>query len=122
MEKIVHALPGFAVLAGADPLMRPLLEIGGAGCITATSNLAGAELAKVFHCYSDPARKAEVDVAQARIVKLREIAGRFVQIPAVKAMLARRYRDPAWRRVRPPLMPLGSAELTELDRLVSKIG
>jgi 4-hydroxy-tetrahydrodipicolinate synthase len=122
MEKIVRALPGFSVLAGADPLMRPLLEIGGAGCITATSNLAGADLATVFHHHSDPARQAEVDAAQARIVKLREIAGRFVQIPAVKAMLARRYGDPAWRRVRPPLMPLGAAEAAELDRLVSEVG
>jgi 4-hydroxy-tetrahydrodipicolinate synthase len=102
--------------------MRPLLEISGAGCITATSNLAGAELAKVFRHYSDPTRKAEVDAAQARVVKLREIAGRFVQIPAVKAMLARRYGDPAWRRVRPPLMPLGSAEVAELERLVSEVG
>ena len=38
MEALVERFPGLAVLAGADPLMLPLLRKGGAGCITATSS------------------------------------------------------------------------------------
>jgi 4-hydroxy-tetrahydrodipicolinate synthase len=118
MEQIVRALPGFRVLAGADPLMRPLLEIGGAGCITAASNLIAAELAIVFRYYAEPLRRTEVEAAQEQIVRMRAIFTRYAPIPAIKAALARRYRDPAWARVRAPLMPLDSAQLAELEHLM----
>ena len=122
MEKMVRALPGFSVLAGADPLMRPLLEIGGAGCITAASNLVAKVLAFIYRHHADPVRKAEVDAAQERITKIRAVSAKFVQIPAIKAMLARRYKDDTWRRVRAPLMALDRAEVGTLDRLMDEIG
>ena len=56
MTALVERFPGFSVLAGADPLMLPLLEGGGAGCITATSNLVARDLAFIFRNYADPAR------------------------------------------------------------------
>jgi 4-hydroxy-tetrahydrodipicolinate synthase len=110
------------VLAGADPLMRPLLEIGGAGCITAASNLVAKELAFIYRHHANPMRKGEVDAAQERITRIRAVSGKFVQIPAIKAMLARRYKDNAWRRVRPPLIALNAAEIGELERLMDEIG
>jgi 4-hydroxy-tetrahydrodipicolinate synthase len=122
MEKMVRALPGFSVLAGADPLMRPLLGIGGAGCITAAANLVAKELAFIYRHHSDPDRKAEVDAAQERIIGIRAVSGKFVQIPAIKAMLARRYKDDAWRRPRPPLMALDAAQIADLDRMMDEIG
>jgi 4-hydroxy-tetrahydrodipicolinate synthase len=121
MEQIVKALPGFSVLAGPDPLMRPLLGIGGAGCITAAANLVAKELATIYRHHSDPDRKAEVDAAQERIIKVRSVSAKFVQIPAIKAMLARRYKDDAWRRPRPPLMALDPAQVAELNRLMDEI-
>lgn len=121
MEKMVKEFPGFAVLAGADPLMKPLLEIGGAGCITATANLVGTQLATVFRHFSDPARKAEVEAAQDRIVKIRGISAKFVQIPAIKAMIARRYGDNAWSNVRPPLVALSSVQVAEIDSALTEL-
>src|SRR4051794_2718261 len=44
MEAMVERFPSFAVLAGADPLMLPLLKKGGAGAITATTNLVAKDL------------------------------------------------------------------------------
>ena len=122
MERMVRALPGFSVFVGADPLMRDLLAIGAAGCITATSNLVAEQLAIVFRHHADPLRKEEVDAAQERIVKMRAIATRFAQIPAIKAMLATRYKDAPWARVRPPLIPLDSAQIAELEGLISEAG
>lgn len=122
MKKMVQEFPGFAVLAGADPLMKPLLEIGGAGCITATANLVGTQLATVFRHFSDPARKAEVEAAQDRIVKVRGISAKFVQIPAIKAMIARRYGDNAWSNVRPPLVALSLAQVAEIDSALIELG
>lgn len=31
MEAMIRRFPGFSVLAGADPLLRPLMGMGGAG-------------------------------------------------------------------------------------------
>jgi 4-hydroxy-tetrahydrodipicolinate synthase len=101
--------------------MRPLLDKGAAGCITATSNLVGAELATVFAHFANPAKKSEVDAAQDHLTKVRAISAKFVQIPAIKAMLARRYKDPAWARVRPPLVALDGRQIVELNQLLDEL-
>jgi 4-hydroxy-tetrahydrodipicolinate synthase len=118
MEAMVERFPGFAVLAGADPLMLPLLKKGGAGAITATTNLIAKDLAFVFRHFDDPNRAAEVDGAQARVVAARNRASRFAQMPSLKVLLAQRTGDDGWRHVRPPLVPLSEEERTAL--LVSK--
>ena len=114
MQALVAAFPGLSVLAGADPLMLPLLKAGGAGCITATSNLVAADLAFVFRHHADPARAAEVEAAQARIVAARNRASRFPQIASLKLLLADRTGQPGWHRLRPPLLPLTPAEADAL--------
>lgn len=114
MEALVESFPGLAVLAGADPLMLPLLRKGGAGCITATSNLVAADLAFVFRHVADAARAAEVEAAQARIVAARNRASRFPQIASLKLLLADRVGQPGWHRLRPPLLPLTPAEADAL--------
>ena len=48
MQAIIAAYPSFSVLAGADPLLLPLMKAGGAGCITATSNLVADSLRTVY--------------------------------------------------------------------------
>jgi len=114
MEALVERFPGLAVLAGADPLMLPLLREGGAGCITATSNLVAADLAFVFRHFDDPGQTAEVEAAQARVVAARNRASRFAQMASLKALLAQRTGDEGWRRMRPPLLPLSAEEASTL--------
>lgn len=114
MLALLKTFPGFTVLAGADPLMKPLLEAGGHGCITATSNLIGKQLATVFAHYTDASKTKEVEAAQNHIVAMRNISNKFVQIPSVKALLAHRYGDDAWANVRPPLVKLTMVQRAEL--------
>lgn len=114
MQALIREFPGLSVLAGADPLMLPLLKVGGAGCITATSNLVAADLAFVFRHHADPARAAEVEAAQASIVAARNRASRFPQIASLKLLLAERTGQPGWHRLRPPLLPLTQAEADAL--------
>jgi 4-hydroxy-tetrahydrodipicolinate synthase len=111
MQTMAREFPGFAVFAGSDPLMLPLLEAGGAGCITATANLIANDLATVLHGHRSGSNGPDAEKAQKRITQIRRIIGGFPQIPAIKALIARRYADPGWRRVRPPLV-----ELTEMQR------
>ncbi|TCN33103.1 dihydrodipicolinate synthase family protein [Sinorhizobium americanum] len=114
MQDLVTELPGFSVLAGADPLLLPLLKAGGAGCITATSNLVADSLRLIFDHVSDPAKSAEVEAAQARINAYRTLSNSYVQIPTIKAMVALRRREDAWLRTRAPLMPLNDSERADL--------
>lgn len=114
MEMLVERFPGFAVLAGADPLLLPLMRKGGAGCITATSNLVAADLAFIFHNFADSSKAAEVEAAQARVVAKRNQASRFAQMASLKAMLAQETGHAGWARLRPPLLPLTAEESAQL--------
>jgi 4-hydroxy-tetrahydrodipicolinate synthase len=112
MTAMIEKFPGFAVLAGADPLLLPLLKKGGAGCITATSNLVARELAYVFRHYND--NDAALEAAQTRIVKARERASQFAQIATLKTLLAEQTGHAGWRRLRPPLLPLSQENVDKL--------
>ena len=114
MTAMVERFPGLSVLAGADPLMLPLLRQGGAGCITATSNLVASDLAFIYRHYAEPARAAEVEAAQARVVAARTRVSQFAQIASIKALIARRTDHADWSNVRPPLLPLTAAEAKQL--------
>jgi 4-hydroxy-tetrahydrodipicolinate synthase len=112
MTAMIEKFEGFAVLAGADPLLLPLLKKGGAGCITATSNLMARDLAYVFRHFEDG--DAALDAAQQRIVKARERASMFPQIATLKALLAQQTGHTAWHRLRPPLAPLSHENVDKL--------
>jgi 4-hydroxy-tetrahydrodipicolinate synthase len=114
MQALVTAFPGFSVLAGADPLLLPLIKAGGAGCITATSNLVAASLRIVYDHADDPSRAGEVEAAQARISAYRSLSNSYVQIPTIKAMVGLKSGNAAWGLPRPPLMALSAAEQADL--------
>jgi 4-hydroxy-tetrahydrodipicolinate synthase len=114
MQAIIAAYPGFSVLCGADPLLLPLLKAGGAGCITATSNLVADSLRTVYDHVHDEAQTAKVDAAQARINGYRTLSNSYVQIPTIKAMVGLKTGNAAWKRTRPPLVALTDAEYAAL--------
>ena len=114
MTVMVDRFPGFAVLSGADPLMLPLLRAGGAGAITATTNLVAADLAYVYRHHADPARAADVEAAQARVVAMRTLASVYAQMASLKTLLAARTGHDGWRRLRPPLLSLDAASAQDL--------
>lgn len=121
MEAMLARFPGFSILAGADPLLLPLRRMGGAGCITATSNLVARDLAFIFRHAQDPAQEAGVAAAQARINAYRDLSNSYVQIPAIKAMIARRHGHPGWTLTRPPLLPTTPEEQAQLDQRLDQI-
>ena len=122
MEAMIARFPGFSVLAGADPLLLPLMQKGGAGCITATSNLVGRELASVFRGANDPGQADAVARAQERIVAFRNLSNSYVQLPAIKGMISYLTGDAGWRRMRPPLVALTEAETSDLRAKLLAIG
>ena len=119
MQAMIARFPGFSVLGGADPLLLPLMGMGGAGCITATSNLVAESLATVYRHHAAPEKVAE---AQARINAFRDLSNSYVQIPAIKAMVAFRHGQALFARTRPPLVGLNDAELADLKLRLGAIG
>lgn len=121
MRAMCEAFPALGVLSGADPLMLPLLRMGGAGCITSTSNLRADALRVVWDNWRNPGREAEIEAAQARINAWRTLSNAHVQLPTIKAMLAHARGDRGWLNVMPPLVELGAAECRDIwermDRL-----
>lgn len=111
MQKFASSFADFSVLAGADPFMLPLLRSGGAGCITSSSNLIGKHLRVVFDHWHDADATVLVDHAQERINAWRDLSNAYVQLPTIKAMLARRRNHAGWTRLRPPLVELTPAEI-----------
>lgn len=110
MRSMVAKFPQLSVLAGADPFLHPLLEAGGAGCITASSNLIARDLRFVFDHYQSPSQSDAVAKAQERIIAWRNLTNAYVQLPTVKAMIARRRNNESWHKLRPPFVELGESE------------
>jgi 4-hydroxy-tetrahydrodipicolinate synthase len=121
MQQFASTFAAFSVLAGADPFMLPLLRSGGAGCITSSSNLIGRHLRVVFDNWFDPSQTARVEAAQARINAWRDLSNAYVQLPTIKAMLARRRNHTGWTRVRPPLVELGADEIANVWAQMDKL-
>jgi 4-hydroxy-tetrahydrodipicolinate synthase len=122
MRTMCERFPALGVLAGADPMMLPLLRMGGAGCITATSNLRSDALRIVWDAWNDPARQDEVEAAQARINDWRTLTNAYVQLPTVKTMLARSRGDLGWLNLLPPLVELGEAEREAVWAEMARLG
>ena len=122
MKAMVQRFPDLAVLAGADPLMLPLLRLGGAGCITATSNLRADALREIWDSWNDPARAEQVEEAQNRINAWRTLTNRHVQLPTVKTMLARARGDLGWLNLMPPLVELTEAQCQDVWSEMERLG
>lgn len=122
MQAMIARFADFSVLAGADPLLLPLMQAGGAGSITATSNLVARDLAMVFCGANDPSQAEAVAKAQARIEAFRNLSNSYVQLPAIKAMIRYLTGDTGWSRMRPPLVDLTDGERADLRRKLLEIG
>ncbi len=102
--------PDFAVFAGDDHLLRPLVAHGGAGVMTATAGLAPALVRGVY----DQARAGSVPADEARLSALwTDVLLAAPVTEAVKQIYADVTGDDRWLRLRPPLRPLDEARARE---------
>lgn len=121
MTAAARAFPGFAVFAGSDDLLWPLLQAGGAGCITAVCNVASRLAADVLAAW----RAGEAEAAAAahgRLESVRHTIAAYPLAAALKAIMAHHTGDDGWRRLRPPLTPLGADEAERLFAALGDLG
>ena len=100
------AAQGFEVYCGDDGALHDLLKIGGAGSISAASNVSSALNAEVT-AHAGTARAA---AAQARLSLIRKAVTSAPLIPGLKSLVARHSGDATWTQLRPPHLKLTPAE------------
>ncbi len=104
------ARDGFEVYCGDDSHLHALLRIGGAGSISAASNVTSAVNAQVYAGWDS----AEGKSAQIVLSGLRKAVTSAALIPGLKALVARNTSDDAWLNVRPPHLRLSDEATAKL--------
>jgi 4-hydroxy-tetrahydrodipicolinate synthase len=100
----------FRIFAGSESFLLQTMRHGGAGCISATANINPAAIYELYLNWQSPG----ADSKQQALVMLRDWIQKFPVIPALKSIVAHYGNDPAWLRVRPPLIELGKKQREEL--------
>jgi 4-hydroxy-tetrahydrodipicolinate synthase len=96
---LLARVPQLAILVGHEPHLPRLMRAGGAGTICGVANLFPA----LVRALMVPTVTA---ADERRVTDFIEIAFRQPFLAGFKAILAEQNRNPDWRAVRPPLLPL----------------
>ena len=100
------AMKGITVYPGTELNVIEAIRLGGPGCISATANVNGNNIAQCV----DLCHASQWDQANSLHKSLREVWSLFHQgsapIPALKAILAHRTREPRWNNLRSPFRPI----------------
>ena len=117
-EAVLQAFPGFSVFAGSESFLLRNMRGGGAGCISATANINPAAIADLAANW----REDDAEARQEKLDAVRSVLERVPMIPALKAAVARYARDPAWERLRPPLVELTETQKAEFLGALDGLG
>ena len=104
------AKDGFEVYCGDDGALRDLLQVGGAGCITAAANVGCSVSATVYANWNNDAGAA----AQTQLGAIRKAVVSAPLIPGLKALVARNTGNADWNYQRPPHLPLAADAAAKL--------
>jgi 4-hydroxy-tetrahydrodipicolinate synthase len=106
------AQSGFDVFVGTELFLLANMRNGGAGTISATANVNPAAIHKLYAEWKD----ADAEDQQAKLNVIRDAFGKkYPMISALKQGIAIYANDPAWARVRPPLVELTSGQARTLE-------
>ena len=92
-------------------MLLPLLNDGGAGCITACANVASSLAAQVYKGWQSG---ADVQAAHETLSAVRHAIYIFPLSSALKTLMARHSGNEQWLNIRPPLTPMSGADKEKL--------
>ena len=119
MAGIAERHPGFAVFSGSESAFLDLAKRGGAGCITAVSNVGSALAQTVWQAWRDHGADAPENEP---LKAMRTAISAQPLFAALKAVQARHTGNGVWENMRPPLTPLDDAQRQSLFAAVDAIG
>lgn len=100
----------FAVFPGAEVYLLTALRRGAKGCISATANVNASAISHLISTRD----AADAQAQQDELNKVRVAVQSRGLVPATKAVLAARYKDDTWLKVRPPLVGIAEQARAEL--------
>jgi 4-hydroxy-tetrahydrodipicolinate synthase len=105
------AQSGFDVFVGSESFLLANMRNGGAGTISATANVNPAAIHKLYAEW----KNADADEQQAKLNVIRDAFGKkYPLISVLKQGIAIYANDPAWAKVRPPLVELTAEQARTL--------
>ena len=118
---------GFDVFVGSESFLLANMRNGGVGTISATANVNPAAIHELYANTLDgklAASPTKLERQQARLDVVRRIFAKYgsTMIAALKQARAIYGNDPAWARVRPPLVELTGEQAEMLARELKSIG
>ncbi len=116
----IARFPDLAIFPGTEAIMLDMLELGAAGCISASANVNGPAIRRVWDAFKD--EREDRQQLQDEITATRMVLQANPMIPTLKQILAHRLGDSAWIGVRPPLTPLSGEQATGLETELSRLG
>lgn len=118
MQTTCEMFPGFRVYAGTERFLLPILRAGGAGCISATTNVTCALAGQVY----TKRAAADADALQQRLTAARDAIENYPVIAALRRLTAERTGQAAWRNPRPPHLPFDDERFAALKADLQAVG
>ena len=112
------AISGFDVFVGSESFLLVNMRNGGAGTISATANINPAAIHQLYLNW----KNADADDQQAKLNVVRDLFfKKYPMIPGLKQAIAIYTNDPAWVKVRPPLVELTAEQAHRLAEELEQI-
>lgn len=109
-KMFVEAFPGFEAFSGSEVFAAANLQIGGWGCISATTNVTAPVVAARLS-ETDPDAQAELD---RKVNALRDAIASVSNVSGTKGALSVFRACPGWARTLPPSVDLKEGEASRL--------
>lgn len=117
-RSVIEAFPTIAVYSASESLIPVNVATGGAGCISASSNVNPAGIRALIGALGTAAQ----DACAEHVASIRTIFEGVPLIPAIKAAVASLHGDPGYARTRPPFAPLDPAHDAAIKKAVALAG
>jgi 4-hydroxy-tetrahydrodipicolinate synthase len=103
-------LDDFRIFAGSESFLLQNMKRGGAGCISAASNVNACAIHQLYANWQSDTAEAQ----QQELNQIRMALEHYPMIAALKATIGGYRDDPKWGTVRPPLVSLPSDQVSKL--------
>jgi len=109
---VIAAFPEIESYSASESLLVRNVAAGGAGCISASANVNVAGIMALIRALGTAEEAGLLD----RVTEIRKIFESIPLIPAIKATIAHRLRDPGYAIVRPPFVALAASFDAVIER------
>lgn len=108
---LLKEFPGFGVFSGSEEFLLDNLRAGGAGCISASTNVTAPLAQAVYRAWRD---KGPADELQKELTAVRMVLQSYPMQAALKHVVGEFGGNPQWANILPPNRPLAAEQARDL--------